>query len=440
MQPVAAAVVQPTATGNFARKIFVGSLPDGIADATLRSEFTRYGVVEDIYIKPNCEPGRQWAFVTFTSPEQACHAAQMTNGVLHFTGSVKPCEVTLARNQGMFGQDPIVDQQAVVMHTTVPVAASSYQVVPQQHDSYNFPKKIFVGSLPDGITDPMLRAEFSKYGQITDLFMKTTCESNRQWAFITYATSEQAQYARNSCDKVLQLPGSDRPCEVTMARHQGMFGKDSIEEAPAPVPQYVAAVHHAPVVHTPIEGPRKVFVGSLPDTITDAALRAEFSKYGQIVDLFLKTTCEPGRQWAFITFATSEQAQYAKDSTDRVLMFPGGDRQCEVMLAKNQGKFGQAPLSSFSSGGPAGAVVAPPAEFAQPPPPASPPPAHLTPWRMYRTASGLPYYHNATTGVTQWECPPDFQVPGQGNVYAVAAQPGVTYTATAAGHQRYSPY
>eukprot|EP00416_Gambierdiscus_australes_P022549 CAMPEP_0171076656 /NCGR_PEP_ID=MMETSP0766_2-20121228/13555_1 /TAXON_ID=439317 /ORGANISM="Gambierdiscus australes, Strain CAWD 149" /LENGTH=529 /DNA_ID=CAMNT_0011533651 /DNA_START=15 /DNA_END=1604 /DNA_ORIENTATION=+ len=411
----------PTATGNLARKVFVGSLPDDITDEALRAEFSKYGVIDDVFVKPGCEPGRQWAFVNFQSPEQAVNAAQACNGILHFPGAIKPCEVTLARNQGMFGQDPIVDPAASqVVGGQYPSQGLSEAAL--LSEAQLAPRKIFVGSLPDGITDPVLRAEFSKYGQVVDLFMKTTCETNRQWAFVTFANSEQAQFARNSCDKVLTFPGSDRPCEVTMARHQGMFGKDSIE------PTIPGSIYNAAPVG--LEGPRKVFVGSLPDSISDGMLRAEFSKFGQIMDLYLKTTCEPGRQWAFITFASSDQAAYAKDATDRVLKFPGSDRTCEVMLAKNQGKFGQAPLSSFGAGGgPAPLEAAVPS---QPPPPATPPPAHLTPWRMYRTASGLPYYHNSTTGVTQWEPPPDFQIPGQQPIYAVQYN--------GAASQRYSPY
>jgi len=425
----------PTATGNYARKIFVGSLPDDTPDSVLRTEFSKYGVVEDIFLKPNCESGRQWAFVTFASPDQAVQAAQTTNGILQFAGSIKPCEVTLARNQGMFGQDPIL--AGAPPAAEVPVAAPA--CVSPMTEAQVSPKKIFVGSLPDSITDPMLRAEFSKYGQITDLFMKTNCEPGRQWSFITFATSEQAQFARNSCDKVLIFPGSERPCEVTMARHQGMFGKESIEGQPGVAMPHGTFAAPAPVVAVPvaIEGPRKIFVGSLPDSITDAVLRAEYSKYGQIVDLFLKTTCEPGRQWAFLTFASHDQAAYAKDATDRKLMLPGADRACEVMLAKNQGKFGQAPLASFSAAAAAMPMVAIP-EPAQPPPPATPPPAHLTPWRMYRTASGLPYYHNASTGVTQWEPPPDFQIPGQPAAYAMPVQ--AAYGGAAVAGQRYAPY
>jgi len=57
--------------------------------------------------------------------------------------------------------------------------------------------------------------------------------------------------------------------------------------------------------------------------------------------------------------------------------------------------------------------VAQPPPPAVPPPPTAPPPRHLTPWRAYKTAAGLPYYHNSTTGVTQWECPADLQAAAQ---------------------------
>jgi RNA recognition motif-containing protein len=179
-------------------------------------------------------------------------------------------------------------------------------------------------------------------------------------------------------------------------------------------------------------GPRKIFVGSIPDAADEVIIRAEYSRYGQILDVYLKENCEPGRRWGFVTFATAEQARIAKESTDLKLILPGGQLPCEVKMAKNQGLFGQ---NDYSPAAP----VAPAAQLRtiQPPPPVTPPPAHLTPWRLYRTAGGLPYYHNHTNNVTQWECPPELQAPG-----LVHSQPIYTTIAgvAPASVQRYSPY
>jgi len=442
-------------------KLFVGQLPDGTADATIREYFCQYGTVTDVFLKPGCETGRQWAFVTFESHEQAMNVIRFTHNILALPGAHKPCEVMLARNQGMFGQDKLV-------------------AGPNGPESISFddlgPKKIFVGTLPDGITDLQLREEFSKYGAITDVYMKAGCEPGRQWAFLTFLASDSAISAKTCSDRVLMFPGAVRPCEVTLAKHQGMYGQNLLGEKETPNPNQAggAAVRlfdggaagawgaatyaqQGFAMAGTMEGPKKIFVGSLPDHITDQILRAEFSRFGQITDVFLKPGCESGRQWAFVTFATAEQAQYAKDSTDRVLVIPGADRACEVMLAKNQGKNGADPLHGGVGGyavqqqlawnpAPMGAI--------QPPPPASPPPPEATSWREYKTASGLPYYHNHATGVTQWEAPTELQVQADPNAFAAAAalaQPQVQYqdlmqTAYGAvpnitvGQAHYAPY
>eukprot|EP00438_Fugacium_kawagutii_P024563 Skav223343 [mRNA] locus=scaffold200:302007:305852:+ [translate_table: standard] len=119
--------------------------------------------------------------------------------------------------------------------------------------------------------------------------------------------------------------------------------------------------------------PCKIFVGSLPDGCPEDLVRQEFSKYGRITDVYMKQGCEPGRQWAFVIYSSAEEAKMAKESTDKILELPGSTKPCEVMLAKNQGMYGQAPLRDFHHGG--GGMAG------QPPPPSTPPPPHLTPWR-----------------------------------------------------------
>lgn len=344
------------------RKVFVGSLPDGVQEATLRAEFEKFGDLEDVFVKPGCDPGRQWAMITFSTAQQAQTAKEATDRILSLPGGDKPVEVMIARNQGNSS-----DSQS----------ASSVA-----------PKKIFVGSLPDDINENMLREEFSKYGRITDIYLKTNCEKNKQWGFVTFSSAEEAEVAKTSADRLLKFPNSDQATEVMLARNQGMHGKDPLKaNTPAPATG---------------QGPTKIFVGSLPDSITETVLRAEYSRYGQIMDVFLKTGCETNKQWAFIVFATNAQAQAAKDATDRVLCVAGATSPCEVMFAKFQGKHGSDPLNSSSGGGGSGGGSSQP-----PPPPGQYPAAYA--WRVYQTPQGLTYYHNHTTGVTQWECPMELQ-------------------------------
>mmetsp|Transcript_173532 Transcript_173532/g.556554 ORF Transcript_173532/g.556554 Transcript_173532/m.556554 type:complete len:530 (-) Transcript_173532:233-1822(-) len=422
----------PGAAGSEPKKIFVGSLPDGVQDGMLRAEYARYGNIEEVFIKQGCPSGRQWAFITFSSPQEAAFAQSSTNNILVFPGGVKACEVTLARNQGLFGQNPTGEPQ----FGQNPAGMAAPQHVPPAFGGMpqvasGAPKKIFVGSLPDYISDEMLRAEFGKFGNITDVFVKTGCEPGRQWAFVTFTSPQEAQYAKDSCDRILAFPGAEKACEVTLARNQGKFGQEAITGGAAP------AAYGQPA---PMEGPKKIFVGSLPDGIGEDHLRAEYSRYGQVTEVFLKMGAHSGRHWAFVSFNSAEQASNAKVGTDRILTFPGSTQPCEVKLAKNQGLFGQnnidgtpQPQVGYAAapaayGAPAGysaaqqyapgmgQVVPPPQQqghFAAPPPPATPPPAHLTPWRMFKTVAGIPYYHNSQTGITQWECPPDLQAQAQ---------------------------
>ena len=137
-----------------------------------------------------------------------------------------------------------------------------------------------------------------------------------------------------------------------MAKHQGMFGQDPVGSGYAGASQstnwndtsYGNASYMAPASYAPSQygmhyaGPssygnepataaKKIFVGSLPDNISEGDLKAEFGKYGQILDVFVNSKAvETGRQWAFITFATTDQAQSAKVSADRQLVFPGSEK------------------------------------------------------------------------------------------------------------------
>jgi len=53
---------------------------------------------------------------------------------------------------------------------------------------------------------------------VEDIFIKPNCEPTRQWAFVTFSTAEQASLAKEQTDRILQLPGAERACDVMVAK------------------------------------------------------------------------------------------------------------------------------------------------------------------------------------------------------------------------------
>ncbi|CAL1141970.1 unnamed protein product, partial [Cladocopium goreaui] len=394
------------------RKVFVGSMPDGIEAEVVRSAFSVYGVVEEfgamgweLFLKQGCESGRQWGFVTFASPEEAANAQEQTNGVLCFEGSIRPCQVTLARNQGLYGNgslkpSPIID---------------------------NGPKKTTL---------------LSPLPAMQDFPVQDMTIQSQHWGFVTFATSQQALDAKESCDRTLMLPGwvsltmllvltpagrRQEPARGSHGSHgsysqggsyssnsrapgygatSGSYG-GSRSSGPIKRPAVIGATdsmlgqggqgtqgipaarsygtkggdrngygtHRSHESHpyaqetrstTSVGGPCKIFVGSLPDGCQEEMVRDEFSRYGRITDVYLKQGCESGKQWAFVIYSSAEEAgvfwriptqrirdvkaKLAKESTDKILKLPGASKPCEagreVMLAKNQGMYGQGKLGT----------------------------------------------------------------------------------------------
>eukprot|EP00929_Paragymnodinium_shiwhaense_P013726 TRINITY_DN121577_c0_g1_i1.p1 TRINITY_DN121577_c0_g1~~TRINITY_DN121577_c0_g1_i1.p1 ORF type:complete len:468 (-),score=90.77 TRINITY_DN121577_c0_g1_i1:96-1418(-) len=415
------------------KKLFVGGLPHMIDADSVRSTFGEFGVIEDVYIKPNCDPSRQWAFVTFDQPAAAQNCKAACDRLMTFPGMDRPVEMTFAKNQGMYGQDAFGRQHT--LPGGQPANPHNMMQQPGGHGGYGgcgggyggapgygkggpsygggmeAPKKVFVGTLPDGTTEQVISEALSVYGHITDIYLKPGCEPGRQWGFVTFASSADAQNCKISTDRILVLPGGSMPIEVTFAKNQGLNGEGTVGAGGGMMQPY-GGYQQGPGQAS--AGGRKIFVGSLPDGTEENTIRAEFSRYGHIQDVFVKPDCPPGKQWCFVTFATEQEAMNAKASTDKVLLLPGGEKACEVMIArpKNEtpapGAMQQQQQYGFASrtnpppsagGYAAGGYAA--AGF-----------GGGGAWKMYFTSSGLPYYHNHATGHTQWEAPPEMRNAG----------------------------
>lgn len=187
------------------------------------------------------------------------------------------------------------------------------------------PTKLFVGSIPLGITEWELQDEFGKFGPVAEVFLKNDAtEPSRMWGFVTFVHPEHAATAAASLNDTFAFPGATRPLAVSFARGSMSDGLCALPVAPLPA------------VASGMPGPTKLFVGSIPEGTTRGLMKDEFEKFGAVVDIFLKADCtEHGRMWGFVTYADSSAAAAAVTALHERLVLPGGSRPCAVSFARN---------------------------------------------------------------------------------------------------------
>jgi len=350
-------------------KLFVGSIPAGTTREQVTEEFGKHGQVAEVFVKTDqAQAGRMWGFVTYAFPEGATAAVAALNEQMVFPNALGPLTVSFARSSSappsdMSGSGGASFAPAAVNPAMAPAAGQG-------------PTKLFVGSIPAGTTKEQLIEEFGKYGSVMDVFLKEDrSEPLRMWGFVTYDSSAAAAAAVAALHERLVLPGGSRPCAVNFARNS---------QAQHSMAAQSYNSYAAPSAKGGSVGGTKLFLGSIPIGTTDAALRLEFEKFGQVTDIFLKNdNSDPSRMWGFLSYADPQAAAVAVSALHEKLMMPGSVRPLAVSFARQ-------------SGGKGGAGAPAP-----PMPPAGG-------WKVYYTADGLPYYHNHTTGVTTWECPADY--------------------------------
>jgi len=81
------------------------------------------------------------------------------------------------------------------------------------------PTKLFVGSIPNGVTREMMKEEFGKYGAVAEVFLKgDNSEPGRMWGFVTFVNPESSSAAVSALNEQFVFPGAQRPLSVSFAR------------------------------------------------------------------------------------------------------------------------------------------------------------------------------------------------------------------------------
>lgn len=139
---------------------------------------------------------------------------------------------------------------------------------------------LVVLGLPWTTTEDTMRRYFEQYGEVVMVQVKTDPKSgkSRGFGFVRFAKSSIQ-------NKLLPIRHfiDGRWCDVRVP-----LSKAEAEATKA------------------AQLSRKIFVGRLPDSITTDDLRNHFSEYGTLTDVFIP---KPFRNFAFVTFGTSDMAQ-----------------------------------------------------------------------------------------------------------------------------------
>lgn len=148
-------------------KLFVARLPKTINETSIKEHFNKYGEVKDcvIVVDKVTRRAKGFAFVTFIDPCVAKKALEVEHYIFGRKLDVKPA---LPKREKLQNQE---DEQAKAFFKT---------------------KKIFVGGLPQNLTQEEFKSYFEKFGTIINgviIYIKESGKS-RGFGFITFDSEE----------------------------------------------------------------------------------------------------------------------------------------------------------------------------------------------------------------------------------------------------------
>jgi len=156
-----------------------------------------------------------------------------------------------------------------------------------------FQRKIFVGGLPQSISEQEFRDYFGKFGSITEasLVKERSTDKHRGFGFVTYDSQDVA-------------------IQVKSQKH-ALKGQDI-------------------TVNDALKKQKKFFVGGIARDRTDTdTMRKYFEQFGHITDIFVIKE----RGFGFVTLEEDETAENLKPLLDQVWHNIDG-KNCEVRLAR----------------------------------------------------------------------------------------------------------
>ncbi|TXG59967.1 hypothetical protein EZV62_014540 [Acer yangbiense] len=178
------------------KKLFVGGLPKEANEETLKDHFQEFGEVEESLVirDRSTGNGRGFGFVTFTESTMADKALRFghQHGHLMLGKKVFILFIFLFFIYLLF---PASCMKFVDVKRALPRLSTGYISNGNGNNQTWTTNKIFVGGLPDELTNEEFRSYFEDFGTVTDavvIFEKYTCRP-RGFGFITFDSHDVAQ-------------------------------------------------------------------------------------------------------------------------------------------------------------------------------------------------------------------------------------------------------
>ena len=270
------------------RKVFVGGLPSEVTETDLIEIFSRLGGVSDADVKRDSKNGRSrgFGFVIFNQASDAAKASDM--------------------------KELMVKGKRVEVQLAVPTGDPSL-LAPRGLDPNC---KVFVGGLVQEVTEQHLRQFFSSFGSIAATEIKRDHSNGRSrgFGFVTFHSPQAAEDARRA--PPVEICG--RQVEVLESMVRGDPALVSVQRGPDPR--------------------RKVFVGGLPQTLTEVMLKGVFEQFGDVTHAEIKRdfSNDRSRGFGFVIFADERGVEAVLQANVATGIIING-RQVEVQPTLRKG-------------------------------------------------------------------------------------------------------
>ncbi|CBZ54017.1 CUG-BP-and ETR-3-like factor 3, related [Neospora caninum Liverpool] len=277
---------------------------------------------------------------------------------------------------------------------------------PLPHNAPPVEIKLFVGRVPQTVDEDALRPIFEGFGDVREVFVirdKNTLK-HKNSAFVKMASLAAADACIRALHSNRILDAALGPIIVKYATGEaerlgmhslGMGGEGGgVDQA-------------------------KLFVGSIPRTMSEDELRVFFQTYGTVEEVFVMkdSATGTGKGCAFVKFKYKEEGLHAMRNLNGKHIFEGCTRPVEVRFAESKSQRQQQMAGQHNLGGLGGwggggvmtqAGLSGMSRSASTLAGSNANPRQAGQWKEYFAPDGRPYYHNEYTNVTTWERPPEF--------------------------------